>query len=409
MVGGVDAVEAWPHNLGAHDAEMDFRRTGRTKHVDKLLRRVAAHDGVVDDHQTLARDDARQRVELDANAHLAHFLRGLDERAADVAVLHDAVGEFDAARLRVAKRTGHTRVGHAEHQVGLDRSFTRKNAAHFATGLVDALPIDDRVGACEIDVFENAAARLLGFDGLQRRDARVVDADDFARAHIAHEFRAHDIEAAGFAGNDPAAIVGQLAQAQRTNAVRVAEGIERRGACEHHGVSAVDHLHGGFDALGKMMGFARVIAYDLARDFRVGVAAEFNALANKVGADAVRVHKRAVVRKRDEHLVDGRHVGLGACPVAHATARGVTAMAHGHFAAQCSERAFIEHLGNQAQVFRNRYGVAIAHRNAGAFLAAMLQGLQAKAGQPRDIVGGGVHSKHRALFFKPIWLLAGKD
>ena len=84
-------------------------------------------------------------------------------------------------------------------------------------------------------------------------------------------------------------------------------------------------------------------------------------------------------------------------------------MAHGHFAAQCSERAFIEHLGNQAQVFRNRYGVTIAHRNAGAFLATMLQGLQAKAGQPRDIVGGGVHSKHRALFFKPIWLLAGKD
>ena len=84
-------------------------------------------------------------------------------------------------------------------------------------------------------------------------------------------------------------------------------------------------------------------------------------------------------------------------------------MSHGHFAAQRSERAFIEHLGNQAQVFRNRYGVAIAHRNAGAFLAAMLQGLQAKAGQPRDIIGGGVHSKHRALFFKPIWLLAGKD
>ena len=191
--------------------------------------------------------------------------------------------------------------------------------------------------------------------------------------------------------------------------MRVAERIERRGAREHHGVGAVNHLHGSFDALGKMMGFARVIANDLARDFRVGVAAEFDALTNKVGANAVRVHKRAIVCKRDEHLVDGRHVGLGACPVAHAAARGIAAMAHGHFAAQRSERAFIEHLGNQAQVFRNRYGVAIAHRNAGAFLAAMLQGLQAKAGQPRDIVGGGVHSKHRALFFKPIWLLAGKD
>ena len=51
-----------------------------------------------------------------------------------------------------------------------------------------------------------------------------------------------------------------------------------------------------------MMGFARVIANDLARDFRVGIAAELDALANKVGANAVRVHKRAIVRKRDEHL-----------------------------------------------------------------------------------------------------------
>ena len=33
--------------------------------------------------------------------------------------------------------------------------------------------------------------------------ARIVDADDFARAHIAHKFRTHDIEAASFAGNDP--------------------------------------------------------------------------------------------------------------------------------------------------------------------------------------------------------------
>ena len=62
----------------------------------------------------------------------------------------------------------------------------------------------------------------------------------------------------------------------------LAERIERRGAREHHGVGAVNHLHGSFDALGKMMGFARVIANDLARDFRVGVAAEFDAFANKV-------------------------------------------------------------------------------------------------------------------------------
>ena len=58
---------------------------------DDLARRRAAHDRVVDDHQPLARDRVRERVELQPHAVLAQRLVGLDERAPDVAVLDQAV------------------------------------------------------------------------------------------------------------------------------------------------------------------------------------------------------------------------------------------------------------------------------------------------------------------------------
>ena len=191
--------------------------------------------------------------------------------------------------------------------------------------------------------------------------------------------------------------------------MRIAKRIKRRGAGKHHGIGTVDHLHGGFNALGKVVRLARVIANDLARDLGIGIAAEFNALADEVGSDAIRIYQRAVVGKRNKHLVDGRHMRLSTHPAAHAATRRITAMANGNFAAQRRQRAFVEYLGDEPQVFRNRHGVAIAHRNARALLAAVLQGLQAEACKPRHVVGGGVHSEHRALFFKPIWLFAGKD
>ncbi len=295
---------------------------------------------------------------------------------------------MDAAFLCIAKRPRHARIGHAEHEVGIDGKLAGQNAFHGASSLVDALPIDGGIGAGEINVLENAAARLFGLDGLQRGNARIVDADDLARLHVAHEFGAHDVEAARLARNHPAAFVGKLAQAQRANAVRVAESVQRRGARQHHGIGAVDHFHGRFDALRKMVRLARVIANDLARNLGIGIAAEFDALANEIGANAIRVHQRAVMRQRDEHLVDGRHMRLGACPTAHAAARRVAAMSHGDLAPKRGERALVEHLGHQAEVLRDRDRIAIAHGDARALLAAMLQSLQAEAGQPRHVVGG---------------------
>ena len=69
---------------------------GLAQHRHDLLRRRAAHDRVVDDDEPLAADRVGQRVELQLHAAVAQRLRRLDERAADVVVLVEAVAVRDA-------------------------------------------------------------------------------------------------------------------------------------------------------------------------------------------------------------------------------------------------------------------------------------------------------------------------
>ena len=83
---------------------MHFGGAGLAQHGDDGALRVAADDGVVDDHDPLAGDDVPQRVQLQPDAELADRLARLDEGAAHVGVLHQALRVRDAACLGVADR-----------------------------------------------------------------------------------------------------------------------------------------------------------------------------------------------------------------------------------------------------------------------------------------------------------------
>ena len=89
---------------------MHLERAGLAQHPHQRALGVAAHDRVVDDDQPLAADDVAQRVELEPDAELADGLRRLDEGAADVGVLHQALAVRDAGRLRVADRRRRARL-----------------------------------------------------------------------------------------------------------------------------------------------------------------------------------------------------------------------------------------------------------------------------------------------------------
>ena len=83
---------------------MHLGRAGLAQHPDQGPLGVAADDRVVDDDQPLAADDVAQRVELEPDAELADGLARLDEGAADVGVLDQALAVGDAGLLGVADR-----------------------------------------------------------------------------------------------------------------------------------------------------------------------------------------------------------------------------------------------------------------------------------------------------------------
>ena len=103
---GVEAVEARPAVRRRRHPEVHLGRARFAQQRDDLTGRGAAHDRVVDDHEALALDVVAQRVQLEPHVGAALLLARLDERAPDVAVLHEAVAVRDArgARANPARR-----------------------------------------------------------------------------------------------------------------------------------------------------------------------------------------------------------------------------------------------------------------------------------------------------------------
>ena len=83
---------------------MHLEGAGLAEHPHLGALGVAADDRVVDDDDPLAADHVLEGVELEADAELAQGLAGLDEGAADVGVLDEALAVGDAGLLGEARR-----------------------------------------------------------------------------------------------------------------------------------------------------------------------------------------------------------------------------------------------------------------------------------------------------------------
>ena len=129
--------------------------------------------------------DLGERVELHPDALLAQPLVRLDERAADVAVLDQALAVRDPGRAREADRGRRARVGDRHHEVGLGRRLGREPLAHAHAHAVHLGARERRVGPREVDVLEDAE-RLPAFgQRLRRVQPVLVDQDELAGPHVA--------------------------------------------------------------------------------------------------------------------------------------------------------------------------------------------------------------------------------
>src|SRR5215210_2488107 len=141
----VDAVVAGALDRGRRDPEVDLGSAGLEEKLDQLAARVAAYDGVVHDDHPVALYDARQRVELEPDAELAHPVGRLDEGPAHVAVLYEPLGVGYAAPLRVPYCGRDPRVRYRYYDVGLRRGFLGEELPHPLSRASDLPPVEARV------------------------------------------------------------------------------------------------------------------------------------------------------------------------------------------------------------------------------------------------------------------------
>ena len=199
----------------------------------------------------------------------------------------------------VAHRRRHAGIRHRHDDVGRHAGLARQFGADALARVVDRRALHHRIGPREVDVLEHAEPLARAAERLDAVHALVVDHDDLAGLHVAHEVGADDVERAGLAGQHPAAgaLGADAAEDQRPHAERIAHAHQRLVGQRDQRIGA-DHLlqrvdqpidHGGIQADRDQVD----------EHLGVGGGLEQAAAAHQRAAQHVRVGQVAVVRDRE--------------------------------------------------------------------------------------------------------------
>jgi len=284
--------------------------------------------------------------------------------------------ERDARFEGVADGGGNAGIGNGDDHVRIHGMLAGEPAAELLAALLNGAAEDEAIGPGEIDVLEDAV--LVGLlrgemDGLL---AGAGDAQHFAGLDVADVFRADEIEGAGFRGDHPGAL--EAAESERAEAAGVADGVELVAGEQHEGVGAFDLVEGIGESAGKIScGGARGEMDD---DFRVAGGLENRAFVFHPAAQFVGIGEVAVVGQGQFAAVAVRDDGLGIVERSIAGG-GIARVAHGGIAGKAGEDVAGKNFGDHPHAAMAVEIATVAGSDAGGFLAAMLEGIEAEVGE----------------------------
>src|SRR5690606_24085252 len=175
-------------------------------HLHDLDGGGAAHHAVIHENNALAIHDGAIGIVLQLHAKLADMLCRLNEGAADIMVADDAKLEGHTRFSGIADGSGYAGIRHRDHHIGIHTGLAGKFLAKALAHIVDALAADNAVRPREVDIFEHARTNLLDGEGADRLnlDLAILACAEhhFTRLHLAHEFRADNVEGHRFRAED---------------------------------------------------------------------------------------------------------------------------------------------------------------------------------------------------------------
>src|SRR5215208_1500722 len=369
----VDAVVAGAFDRGRRDPEVDLGGTGLEEQLDQLAAGVAAHDGVVHDDHPVAFDHARQRVELEPDAELAHTVGRLDKSPPYVAVLYEAFRVRDAAPLRVADRRHHPRIGDGDDNVSLGRRLLCQDLAHPVPGACDLTTVEARVRTGEVHILEDAQSAARGL-GPVARQALVVYNDDLAGLHVAQVPGADDVQAARLAGDGVTAL--DFTDAEGTEAMRVPKSDELVTEDHGHRVSAFEMAHRTPDRLTDREPPLQLSHGRGRYEARVRSRVEPEAVLGQAITQLPGVYEVAVVCHGHVYVAATAELGLGVLPGGGA-GRRVAYVAEGQVSIlEGCEAWSVEDLRDEPHVTHRGRALPVGDGDARRLLAPVLEGVE---------------------------------
>ncbi|KAI3488256.1 hypothetical protein L1887_47795 [Cichorium endivia] len=348
----------------------------------------------------------RHGVELAAHVLATHALAGHDERAADVAVLDEALAVRHAEVLGELQRRDARGVGHGDHDVDrlarllqLAAHLVGELVAHGHARAVDRDAVHDAVGAGKVDVLEDVGREGVGVGrvGGRREDATrhgvLGDDDRLAGLDVLKVLKAKrvaDDRLGGEAVVLAVALEGQLAvgggrraraHAERTDAVGVAEGDDAETSKHGDaGVAALALLHevanGGEDVLlvdAELARLLQVVGKDVEEHLRVRIGVDVTVgVGIEEATQLVGVDEVAVVGEGDAvGRVDVEGLRLR---VRRGAGGGVSNVADAHVSLETRDGVDVKDIADHAvRLALVEAALVAARHDTGGILTAVLE------------------------------------
>ena len=227
--------------------------------------------------------------------------------------------------------------------------------------------------------------------------AVLVEDEDFAVFDVAHVLRADDVERAGLGGEDGTAV--ELAEHQRPDAERIARADELLVGEADEGIGAFEHAQSFDEAVDEAV--AVRARHQMQDHLGVGGRLHHGAFAHQLAAQRQAVGEIAVVAdgkaagielgKQRLHVAQD---GFAGRRIAHMADRGVAGQPIDHLAPG-------EGVADQAEAAFGVEALAVERDDAGGFLAAVLERMQAERGN-RGGVGMAEDAEYSAFFAEPV-------
>ena len=202
-------------------------------------------------------------------------------------------------------------------------------------------------------------------------DAIFVDDYDFTRLHIAHEFRTDRVERTALARQYKA--VSDPAQAERADAVRVADADELILRQQNERIAAANDIHHRANRVNKPL--AALPCNQAQDDLCIDCRLENRAVLLHLRTQGVRVDEVAVMRHRQHTDLAAGNQRLCVDDVFASEGR-IAHMTNRDFSLQSAEDFFIEYLRHKSEVAIVLDALAVRDRDARALLTAVLQSKQ---------------------------------